>query len=446
MLDQDYKDTTKQSAAWSRRAHQVLPNGITVDTRYFSPYGLYIAHASGVHKTDVDGNRLLDFFGGHGALVLGHGHPKVNAAINQALSHGIQYAANHPLEVRWAERIVRHIPTAERVRFAGSGTEATLLAMRIARAFTGRAKIVRIATHYHGWHDFASSGYNGQFDGAPATGVLKEIAENTILVSPNDVEGLQAIFKNWGTQIAAVIAEPLGSHFGLVPTEDEFLKELQAVARNHGSLFILDEVISAFRVSPGGMQSQIGLEPDLTTLGKAAAGGMPGGAVCGRAEVMDVLDFDSPKKFLHQGTFTGNPLTAAAAIATIDEIVENEVCPYINNLGEVLRLQLNNLFKRTGTPWHAYGRYSQVHLHPISTEEQGKVINPTKLPRFPAKTLAALRMGLILEGVDVGGRGSMFISSQHTLAHVDELTAAMERVLLRLKSEDLLKADNRRPD
>lgn len=439
MLLQDYLRLTPESAKWASRAQSVLPDGIATDTRLFQPYGLYITHAEGVFKTDVDGNRLLDFFGGHGALVLGHGHPRVMAAVVQAQRHGIQYAANHPLEVRWAERVVRHFESIEQVRFTGSGTEATLLAIRMARAFTGRSKIVRIATHYHGWHDFASSGYNANFDGAPAPGVLREIAENTILVLPNDKGGLSAAFERWGDSIAAVMAEPLGSHFGIVPTNDDFLLEVQSLARKYGAVFILDEVISGFRVSANGMQGLLGLSPDLTTLGKAAAGGQPGGIVGGRTDIMSVLRSDSPVKVLHQGTFTGNPVTAAAAIATIDEIAENDVCQRINSLGDYLRLKLNELFQARGTRWFAHGRFSSAHLCPLlEGQSQPDLSDPLRTPRFSPSTVAALRMSTILEGVDIGGRGSFFLSSQHTSEHIDCMISALSRALDRIEVEGLV--------
>ncbi|MBS0436108.1 MAG: aminotransferase class III-fold pyridoxal phosphate-dependent enzyme [Proteobacteria bacterium] len=437
MILEDYLAKTPTSAAWASRAGQVMPGGITADTRFFKPYAPYIRHAVGVHKTDVDGNVLLDFFGGHGALVLGHGHPRVNQSITDALAHGIQYASNHPLEVRWAERICRHVPTAERVRFTGSGTEATLLALRVARAATGRSKIVRIATHYHGWHDMAASGYVGQFDGSPAPGVLKEIADHTVLVPPGDTAALQAAFDSRGSEIAAIIMEPLGTHFGVVPVDDAFLLAGERIAHAHGALSILDEVISGFRVGLAGMQGIAGLQPDLTTLGKVAAGGLPGGAVCGLDRVLSVLVHGSSAKVLHQGTFTGNPITAAAAIATIDEVAEAGVPERINALGEYARHALDLMLERRGADWKVHGRFSAFHLAPVGskTTADGGVPAQAQAAKDLAAMLSNLRMGMILEGVDIGSRGSGFMSAQHTEAHVDTLVAALDRVLQRMTSE-----------
>ena len=440
MILDDYLRKTPTSAQWSQRARKSMPDGVTVDTRVFNPYSLYVARASGVHKTDVDGNVLLDFFGGHGAMVLGHCHPRVTAAVTEAMARGVQYAACHPLEVGWAERITRHIPGAAKVRFTGSGTESTMLAMRLARAHTGRERIVRVATHYHGWHDFATSGYNAQFDGSPAPGVLGEVAAKTLLVPPNDIAALEQAFAQHGASIAGVIVEPLGSHFGLVPVADAYLQRCADLARANGALFILDEVVSGFRIAPGGIQSLLGLRPDLTCLGKAATGGMPGGAVAGSEDVMGMLQSSLPRKVLHQGTFTGNPVTAAAAIAAIDEIVERDVCTHINALGDYARESLNDMFDRKGVRWLAYGRYSGLHLMPGLSPRgsdpfaitRGEVAKPS------AELAAALRMGLILEGVDIGGRGTVFLAWPHQREHVDQLVAAMERVLERLGKEGLL--------
>lgn len=435
-IKSDYLAMTPGSKAWADRAKALLPDGVTADTRLFDPYGLYIKQAKGVNKVDVDGNEYLDFFGGHGALVLGHGHPQVTAAVIEAYERGIQYAACHPLEVLWAEKIVDAFPSIEIVRFTGSGTEATLLALRMARAFTGRSKILRIATHYHGWHDFCASGYNSNFDGTPAPGVLREIADNTLLVRPDDFEGLNDVFTKHGSDIAVFIAEPVGSHFGLTPVSDDFLVRAASLAHLSGALFILDEVISGFRVGDGGMQKLLGLKPDLTTLGKASAGGLPGGIVGGRAEVMAVLEKSSSKKVLHQGTFTGNPMTAAAALAAIKVIQTEPVSEHINRLGDLARQQLNALFLRRNLDWLAYGRFSAVHLWPgLSPNADTSSITAGTAPKVNPTMVAALRMGLILEGMDIGGRGSVFIGYQHTEAHVDTLVAAFDLVLNRLHDE-----------
>ena len=442
-LLRDYLAWTPKSRALAARAKNVLANGVSTDTRIFDPYGIYVARALGREKWDVDGHRYLDFFGGHGALMLGHAHPVVVDAVTRAFGNGIQYAANHPGEVAWAETLTTHFPNMARMRFTASGSEATLLALRIARAYTGRTKTLRVITHYHGWHDFAVSGYNAQFDGKPAAGVLPEIAANTLLVRPDDPAGLAATMAAHGVEIAAVILEPLGAHFGNTPTSDQFIRELARQAAHHGALLIFDEVISAFRVGPGGLQAELGIVPDLTCFAKIAAGGMPGGAVGGREEVMAVLASTKPnglpndRRVFHQGTFTGNPVTAAAAVATINEIVTGNLCTRASRLAEGARNRLNDLFRCRGSSWWAYGRYSALNLLPLANplKEDSEELSFDDYLRKDGSRLNALRIALNLEGIDIGSRGTAFMSGVHEPEDVDALVEGFDRALSRLDAE-----------
>jgi glutamate-1-semialdehyde 2,1-aminomutase len=447
MIVAEFIARTPTSREYAGRAARVLPDGVTADTRLAEPYGIYIDRATGVRKWDVDGNEYRDFFGGHGAMMLGHSHPRVTEAIQCAVPRGVQFAASHPSEVQWAELIQRHIPTAERVRFTASGTEATLLAIRIARAFTQRTKLIRISTHYHGWHDFAVSGYNDFFDGAPAPGVLPGITHNTVLVPPGDGAALQRAFETHSGEIAALIMEPLGCHFGIIPTCDSFLTQAYALAKRNEVPVVLDEVITAFRVSNDGMQGLLGLKPDLTCMGKVAAGGMPGGIVCGSEAIMSVLCRQSVsrggarKKVLHQGTFTGNPLTANAALVTIDEIVSRNLCEHASRLGELTRLQLNALFRRSQLRWRAYGRYSAFHILPDPPAGLSGGIEGLPWEVFAQRSvpiMQSLRMALNLEGVDIASRATGFVSGVHQEQDVEFLVAAFARAIERLWRENLL--------
>lgn len=441
-----YRARTPGSAALAAAAGEFLPSGIATDTRYFDPYGLYIERAAGTRKYDVDGNAYVDFFGGHGALMLGHAHPDVLAAVLRAAGNGTQFAANHPLEVGWARRICAMVPTAERVRFTGSGTEATLLAIRLARAFTGRSLIVRVAGHYHGWHDHAVSGYVSHFDGSPAPGVLPGVASGTILVRPDDHEAWSWLTGS-GADIAAVIAEPLGTHFGVVPYPQERLTNIQAFCRRIGALFILDEVLSGFRVAPGGAQAEFGLEPDLSTFAKAMAGGYPGGAVAGRADILDLMSFDEAARggrprVLHQGTFTGNPVSAAAGIATLDILRDGQACARANSLGGAARAALNRVFEEEGIPWACYGEFSVFH---IFTNPWRRSFEPTSfdpaLPTFEeylgntGTCLRLLRMALNVQGVDVNARCSGLLSAVHTQDDIELLAAAFRWAVTQLRAE-----------
>jgi len=444
MIVNDYVAMTPKSRKYAERASRVFPDGISTDTRYFEPYGIFVERAYGTRKWDVDGNEYRDFFGGHGALMLGHGHPRVTGAVQKAAAQGVQFAANHPLELEWAERIRNHIPSVERIRFTASGTEATLLAIRVARAFTGRPKIVRIMGHYHGWHDFAISGYSDFFDGTPAPGVLADIASNTILIPPNDLPALRKAIEDNREVISAVLIEPLGMHFGIVPTDDNFLVEAARIAKENDVLFVLDEVISAFRVGSSGMQGLLGLQPDLTCLGKVAAGGMPGGVLGGSAGVMSVLSRNAQReggprsKVLHQGTFTGNPLTASAAIVTIDEIAGNDLCERATRIGALAREQLNEVFSRMNTPWTAYGRFSAFHIFPETSNGSLDDLPWQRFAGRPVSLLQSLRIALNLEGVDIGSRGTGYVSAIHNEDDVSCLCVAFERAIVRLRQDRIV--------
>ena len=213
------------------------------------------------------------------------------AAVHAQLDRGTHYGASHELEIEWAERVKALIPTAERVRFTSSGTEATLMAVRLARAFTGKPKLIRFNYHFHGWHDHMTSGHTNHFDGTPTTGVLDAVAGNVLLCDQNDEAALARLLEQHEGEIAAAIIEPTGANGGKLPIDPDFLHALRRLTAEHGVLLIFDEVVNGFRVAPGGAQEAYGIRPDLTTLAKILAGGLPGGAVTGRKDILDLLDF-----------------------------------------------------------------------------------------------------------------------------------------------------------
>src|SRR5438094_468907 len=212
-------------------------------------------------------------------MLLGHCHPEVMAAVHAQLDRGTHYGASHELEIRWAEAVMRLIPSAERVRFTSSGTEATLMAVRLARAFTGRPKLIRFNYNFHGWHDHMTSGHQNRFDGTATTGVLDAVAGNVLLCEQNDEAGLARTLEQHKGAVAAAIIEPTGANGGKLPIDPDFLHALRRLTAEHGALLIFDEVVTGFRVAPGGAQQAYGVKPDLTTLAKILAGGLPGGAV-----------------------------------------------------------------------------------------------------------------------------------------------------------------------
>jgi glutamate-1-semialdehyde 2,1-aminomutase len=446
-LQASYEAMTPGSAALAAQARDVLPSGLAHDSRHFDPYPIYIDHAKGPVKWDVDGNKYVDYFGGHGALLLGHNHPVVMQAVHAALERGTHFGACHEAEVRWAEIITKMVPSAERVRFTGSGTEATLMALRLARAYTGRSKLVRFRGHFHGWHDHMTSGHTAHFDGTPTSGVLTGISDNVLLCDPNDVAGITNIFSDH-KDIAAVILEPTGANFGKMPILPSFLALLRDLTRQSGALLIFDEVVTGFRVSPGGVQQEVGITPDMTTLAKIAAGGLPGGAVAARKDILDWLDFKVTKasgkeRIYHPGTFNANPVTAAAAVATLDIIRTTDACARANAYGTEVRGKMNDVLVEEGVKWSVFGSYSGIHIY---TNPQGADIDPhhfdavAAIPEMIGKTrgegvTGKVRMGLLVNGVDMNSGPSGTISAMHGAEEMATTVDAFRSTVRALKRE-----------
>jgi glutamate-1-semialdehyde 2,1-aminomutase len=446
-LTESYLSATPKSAELAERARDLLPSGIAHDGRKTDPYPVYIARAKGPLKWDVDGNQYVDYFGGHGALLLGHNNPTVLAAMHAQLDRGTHYGSCHELEVRWAALVCNMVPSAERVRFTSSGTEATLMALRLARAATGRTKLLRFRGHFHGWHDHMTSGHANHFDGTPTTGVLAGIADQLLLADPNDADGATRVFEQH-PDIAAVIIEPTGASFGKMPIRPAFLKLLRELTWASGTLLIFDEVVTGFRVSPGGVQAALGIIPDMTTLAKILAGGLPGGAVAGRKDVLDLLDFAATKaagkeKIQHPGTFNANPLSAAAGVATLEIIQSTDACARANQFGETLRARLNAVLEEERVPWAVHGSYSGFHIY---TNPENAPIDPATfdaeahIPQMLGKArgegvTAKLRLGLLANGVDINGGPSGTISATHGEAEMETTVGAFRTTLRALRRD-----------
>jgi glutamate-1-semialdehyde 2,1-aminomutase len=340
--------------------------------------------------------------------------------------------------------VQRLIPSAERVRFTASGTEATLMALRLARLHTGRPRALKFAGHFHGWHDFLLGGADPPHYTTPP-GVPPAVAALTAVIPPNDLAAVErALLDN--PDIGCVILEPTGGHFGAVPTTAAFLRGLRDVTERLGRLLIFDEVITGFRVAPGGAQGLYGVTPDLTTLAKVVAGGLPGGAVAGRAEVMAGLEVRPGKpKMKHPGTFNANPLSAAAGVAALELVSTGVPCERATAAGVALRRGLNELFAARSVDWIAYGAFSFLRLLPRyeGPRPTGDDFTPydgsvEKLdgPR-DGRLVAAFRQAMLLNGVDLIGLGGM-TTAAHTDADVAETLAATGRALDLLAEEGLL--------
>jgi glutamate-1-semialdehyde 2,1-aminomutase len=442
-----YRAATPGSAAASAKAARLFPSGITHDSRYLEPYGLYIDRAKGPRKWDVDGNGYVDYFGGHGALLLGHCHPKVVTAVHEQIERGTHFGASHEREIAWAEWIMRLVPSAERVRFTSSGTEATLMALRLARAFSGKSKIIRFKHHFHGWHDHMTSGFASHFDGTPTTGVLADVAGNVLLAEQNDTAGLARLLERYDN-IAAAIIEPTGAHGARLPIDPLFLQRLRDLTRQHGVLLIFDEVVTGFRVAPGGAQAEYGIIPDLTTFAKIMAGGLPGGAVAGRKDILDLLDFQvmrsaDREKINHPGTFNANPLSAAAGVAALEIVGTTDACARANRFAESLRRRVNEVLEEEKIPWAAYGTFSMFH---IFTNPEREAITPTRFDPHaqPTESLAGkrqtglvdkLRLAMMVNGVDLSGSPGGLVSATHEAPELDDTIRAFRDSMRMLRQE-----------
>src|SRR5438034_7665259 len=382
MIEDQYRARTPGSAALYAQACRVLPAGLTHDSRATSPYPIYVARAAGARKWDVDGNEYVDYFGGHGALLFGHSHPPLVEAVQRQAALGTHWGASHELEVRWAELVQRLVPSAARVRFTGSGTEASQLALRLARAYTGKTKIMRFVGHFHGWHDAVAPGGMSHYDGSVPAGIPESLVRETLLLPADDAGPVLDLLQT-RNDIAAVIVEPSGASWGQVPLPPGFLAALREATRKRDAVLVFDEVITGFRWSRGGAQARFGVVPDLTVLAKIVAGGLPGGAVAGRAAIMDQLDPAAAKaagreKIGHQGTFNSNPLCAAAAVATLSIVEREDVCAKAEASAEGLRTGMRQILNQEDVPWGIYGDTSafQIFQNPAGLDIDPLTFDP----------------------------------------------------------------------
>lgn len=445
-VEEQFRRAHPRSEALFRRAKAAIAGGLTHDIRHLRPFPIYVDRAGGSRKWDVDGHELIDYWVGHGALFLGHANPTVQQAVGSQLGRGTHYGACHELEVRWAEAVLKLMPRAERVRFVGSGTEATLLAIRLARAATGKDKIVKFEGHFHGWHDYAVAGVRPPFDRPISAGVPQGVLAGLLICPPNDWDAFVALTSG-RDDIAGVILEPGGGSSGTIPTDRGFLARLREFTRAQGMVLIFDEVITGFRFAPGGAQQRYEIYADLTTLAKILAGGLPGGAVVGGAVIMDQLAFrddsvwNREDRVAHAGTFNANPLSAAAGIATLEQLADGQAQAKADRAGEILRAGIAEVIERLAVDAYVYGESSIVNLflgpgrhglgigRPVSRLDHRVLMGHPNLEAYHM-----LRCALILHGVDL----PLFhgwISAAHSDEDLEKTIRAFEAALRLMQGE-----------
>jgi glutamate-1-semialdehyde 2,1-aminomutase len=350
------KYKTDKSQQFYEQACKILPGGVDSPVRAFKAVGgnpLFIDRGEGPYLFDVDGNRYIDYVLSWGPLILGHAHAQVVQRLQEATSRGTSFGAPSPLETALAEKIQSFMPSIEMLRFVNSGTEATMSALRLARAFTGRNKIVKFEGCYHGHADLllvqAGSGV-ATLNLPDSPGVPPSTISDTLVARYNDLDSVKDIFRIYPDQIAAVIIEPVAGNMGTVPPVDGFLQGLRSLTRQHHSLLIFDEVMTGFRVHPGGAQSLYHIEPDLTTLGKVIGGGLPVGAYGGRREIMERV---APAGPVYQaGTLSGNPLAMTAGLATLDVLSTPGIWTQLETSAEKLVTGLRQAARAAQKPVH----------------------------------------------------------------------------------------------
>lgn len=431
-----YAQKFQKSAHLFEQGKAVTPGGAH-QSRRVHPFPVYVEHARGALKWDVDGNELVDYMMGFGALILGHANPTVNEAVGNRLSQGTHMGTATPLELRWAELVQGLIPSAERVRFSASGTEATLLAIRLARIYTGKKKLAKFREHFHGWHDYVSpgSGINTQL------GIPEETLSTVVVIDP-EISALEQLLSQ-DQDIAAVIMEPTGGHWGQFPVQNpSFLQDVRDLTSNYGVLMIMDEVITGFRVSRGGAQERFNVTPDLTTMAKILAGGLPGGAVAGKAEIMDLLASEDPSmRMAHPGTFNANPLSATAGIACLELVANEPISERADEMAERLKGGLRDALGRMEVAGHAHGIASIVHVVLGAECDCGGDICPLSHSELAQRTSAQagpLKLAMLNEGVDMMGGIGFMVSSAHREQDIDRTVEAFENAIGALRSEAVI--------
>ncbi len=440
-----YRAMHAKSKSFADRAQKVFPSGVTHDARAFFPFPIYVDRAAGPRKWDVDGNEYVDFIGGHGALLLGHNRPEVMEAATRAMERGTHFGSSHDLEVAWGQQVIDMVPCAERVRFTSSGTEATMMAMRLARAYTGRDRVIKLDDHFHGWNDLLVGRTRGEDPMPFSVGVPSAFYSSLTVLPSGDVKALQDALAP--RDVAAVILEPTGAHWGSHPLAPSYLAEARRLTEETGALFIMDEVITGFRMAPGGAQECYGVTPDLSTHAKILAGGFPGGCVVGRADIMDFIElrendaeWNDRQRISHQGTFNANPVSAAAGLEALRLINAGGECEAADATAAKIVRGLNAMFRAESVPGSAWAVSSMWHVNlgykaPMPVEVEWDAMEE---PRgVAADLMRPLRWALYNHGVDLMGNGGM-VSSSHGDSEVEWTVEAFRAAVHDLRAEGYL--------
>lgn len=412
----EYRRRTPGSEAALKRASEMIPGGLVQGSRYFAPYPIVVASADGPGFVDVDGNRYIDYFQAATAQFLGHRYPAIQAAVEHQMAIGWNYGLPYELERKVSEQLKALVPSAEMVTFTNTGMDACLLAVRSARATTGRAKIATFRGHFHGWEDQLFAQYG------TGIGIPPEIQQHTVVMPYNDAGALRDAFRH--EAFAAVLLEPYSTNCGAIPTDPAFLKEIRALASEHGAALVFDECVTGFRLAPGGAQEWFGVTPDMTVLGKALSGGFTvTGALVGSARWMEVNNRERGE-YVYHGAWQ-NPVTMAATSAALEAIADGRLIAHANRLGDRVRDGLNRLFRDHPIAGQAFGLGSAIRV----AMTDAPIRNPDDLARGDRTLLAAFQLGLVNRGHFAPPGRNLYTSAVQTDATVDDLLLAADAAL-----------------
>ena len=430
-----YPDPAAQSARFHERARRVIPDGVSRGTLTVNPYPIYAARGSGAWVTDVDGNRYLDANNNYTALILGHANPAVTAALAAQLASGTAFSFATAEELALAELLCERVPGFERIRFCNSGTEAVLTAIKAARGFTGRPLIAKFEGAYHGAYDWAEVSLDSQpanwgSPAAPAAvpyavGTPASVAAEMLVLPYNDADAVRALIGSAGERLAAVVIDTLASRAGMPTPTEEFLAAVVEATRSVGALLIADEVIT-FRLGRGGHQAQLGLRPDLTTLGKIIGGGLPVGAVAGRADVMAVFEASggARARVPAGGTFSANSLTMVAGRACLEQL-DDAAFERLASMGATVRSELNRFLADADRGGQVTGEGSLFRLHPHRRAVRG--YRDARHSAAEAQFMAQVHRELLNRSVYLTTYGMGCLSLAMTDADIELLVAAVKQ-------------------
>lgn len=439
----------KSRELWERSLK--TSRGIHHDSRFTVPFQVYTSHARGSRKWDVDGNEYVDYVMGHGSLILGHAHPVLVEAVSGQISKGSHYGTEHELAVEWAELICQLVPAAERVEFVLTGTEADIMIAQLARAYTGRNKILKFSRHFFGWSDHLYVGVQAPYD-RPIAGRLPPLSEDavsdaTVVIPCNDEAAMEKALAR--KDIAALFLEGGGASGGTIGMPPGLVRKARELTEQYGTLLVIDEVISGFRWSPGGYQATVGVTPDLSPLGKIVGGGLGGGAaVCGRADIMDLLrikpgeaEWNRYRRILHNGTWNANPVIAAAGVAMLKIAARGEIQKAAEASARRLADGMNRKIEEKGIEGCAFNSSSVLHIHFGKCQKCDRTICLDASKSMRPEIIDALNWHLLLNGINLLRGTAGWVSAVHSKEDVAQTIAAFGAVLDGMIAEGVLKPE-----